>query len=208
MRVRQLFPADARDALDVDLVWGGSSEVDEGPEITARLRHILATEAHDGVTFGTDRIRVDAMHVRGALAGYRYILRSRVDRAPVDVMIDVRTDLKPRASYEAIRVERGEGAILLCRPETILRRKLEVILEAGRTRWRPKDLHDVHRLLGSLGNARIGSAIENLPLGELLAESWWREPRSRSRWRMKSWLHLPEVVAPVCAKLARLGAPT
>lgn len=207
MRVRQIFPSDERPALDVDLVWNGA--VDEA-DITARLRRTLATEAHDGVGFETERVRVDAMHVRGTLAGYRYIVRGRVDRAPVDVMIDVRTDLKLAWApiCVEVRVERGVGEIFVCRPETILRRKLEVILEAGRSRWRPKDLRDVHRLIGSFGDARIESALHGVPLHELRSESWWYEPRSRSRWRSKSRLHLPDVVAPVCETLARVAGRT
>ncbi len=179
MRVRQLFAQ--RRALDVDLVWR-----DDG-DPTPAIRRVLLREVADGVTF-EERIRVDAMHVAGALAGYRYIIAARVDGVGLDVMIDVRTDLT--LGLQPTREKFEEGVVWMCRPETIVGRKLHVLAEAGPRHWRPKDLMDVSRLLGA--NPDLDALKQGIHeaspdaafLRELFtATGWWTDPRARMRWR-------------------------
>lgn len=178
MRVRQLFAQ--RRALDVDLVWR-----DDG-DPTPAIRRVLLREVADGVVF-EERIRVDAMHVAGALAGYRYIIAARVDGVGLDVMIDVRTDLE--LGLDPTRETFEDGALWLCRLETIVGRKLRVLAEAGPRHWRPKDLMDVSRLMGSdLDRDSLRQAIgeaspDAAELRELFLGSWWSDPRARMRWR-------------------------
>src|SRR5689334_19244840 len=82
----------------------------------------------------------------------------------------------------------------MCRPETIVGRKLHALMHTGVLHWRPKDLNDLRLLLG-----RVPMHVADLPdaiaasftsRGSTTAEaralfgrgSWWGMKTSRARW--------------------------
>lgn len=194
MRMRRLPAARARPALDVDLVWGGPPDL---AAIVARLRGALARPEHDGVGLDPERLRVDAMRGPRGLMGYRAITPARVDGVGLDLHVDVRTDLTvwPAPRVERIRTDGGEAWLALCAPETLLGRKVQVLVEAGSARWRPKDLLDVQVLLasGALDDAVIeracADAFATVGVGFDAARDGWAAVRrfderpARLRWR-------------------------
>ncbi|MEC7522057.1 MAG: nucleotidyl transferase AbiEii/AbiGii toxin family protein [Myxococcota bacterium] len=215
MRMRQLTVARERPALDVDLVWRGGAD---SRGIAELLRGALADDqVGDGVELDPARLRVDAMQGPRGLMGYRAITPARVDGVGVDLRVDLRTDLQiwPPPRVERFRATTGEAWLAQCAPETLLGRKVQVIVEAGTDRWRAKDLLDVSRLLSGqpLDDAIIERACADAfaTVGSSLeaARDVWASPdllggrRARLRWRRAGGARtLDEVVAGVRRRLA------
>src|SRR5262249_49103945 len=117
-----------------------------------RLRPLLADRTvDDGVTFDTERFRVEGIWLETDFPGVRLVASAVVDGAEADFSVDVTfgEPLVPEpewGEHPTLGCQRA-ARIRMCRPETITGRKLHALTQMGLLHWRPKDLHDLHRLL-------------------------------------------------------------
>jgi hypothetical protein len=196
MRLRQAL-RDPRPALDIDLVA-------REPLVLARVRRlvheVLATSGADGVRFDAERFRVDDVVVRMERIGARVVAAGWVEGVGADVTVDIHRPLAlgPAPRLEPLLLERGEGRLVMCAPETMIARKIRITTSRGPARFRAKDLADVHRLLTELPieHDRLAHALEatfsDAPSDEQTALRTFVEPElwagaaARVRWRRRS----------------------
>lgn len=153
-----------------------------------------------------------------------------VDGSEDDFTIDVTfgEPLVPPPELHEYPLECGHSAALwMCRPETIVGRKLHALTQMGPLHWRPKDLNDLRLLLGQvpLDFTALASAIacSFTSRGNQPAEaralfgnsSWWTMKMSTARWRdfveesaeIAEERIVPENLAAVVAEVAALLQP-
>lgn len=193
MLVRQWFPSLARAALDLDLACLLPFDVED---VSRRLREVIGdSTVSDGVFFHPDRHRFDPIWLETAHPGLRMIALGRADGTLAEIQVDVTFGLPLRPERRLFQVERGSGPLLTAPPESIVGRKLQVIVGRGPRHWRPKDLNDIRLVLSSipLSERTLGDAIEGAlvgcdqELGELRdafsSPLFWGEPLARARWQ-------------------------
>jgi hypothetical protein len=192
MRVRQCFPSLDRPALDLDLACSLPFELEPMRTI---LQAVLVEPVQDGVRFDPERFRLTPIWEETQAPGLRLRALGRVDGEPAELRVDVTFGLvlHPEAERSRFVAERGAAELWMCRPESIIGRKLAVTAGLGPQYWRPKDLSDL-RMLGrlSLQPRVLGEALEASLEGcteswqdvqEALRSSWWGEPRAAARWQ-------------------------
>jgi hypothetical protein len=192
MLLRQWFPSLGRPALDLDLMCALPFDPQD---LRQRLRAVLAHPLGDGVTFNPARFRLDTIWANTPAPGLRLFAVGVVDEEVADLRVDVTFGLRPwpEPGWEEFVGERGRAQLRMCRPESIVGRKLQVIVGLGPQHWRPKDLHDL-RVLGRLPlqSHVLGEALEASLEGcaqswqdvsrTFAASSWWGEPQAVARW--------------------------
>lgn len=196
MLLRHWFRPHPRPADDLDLVSRGAFSVEA---MTRRLVPLLAEQGvDDGVTFDSRRVRVEGIWMNTAYPGVRMFASGSVDDIEDEFTVDVTfgeplVPLPTRNEYPMRSVDRS-AHLWMCRPETILGRKLHALMHAGLLHWRPKDLNDVHLLLSHvpLDVAELPEAIAAsfLSRGNTTADArslfgkdaWWGTKMSTARW--------------------------
>jgi hypothetical protein len=111
----------------------------------------------------------------------------------------------------------------MCRPETIVGRKLHALMHMGMLHWRPKDLNDLHLLL-----SRVQMNFADLPAAiaasftsrgnttadarSIFSGEWWSLKMSSARWqdfvKESKEQDVPRKLACVVAEVAERLAPS
>ena len=196
MLLRLWFRPWSRPAGDLDLVSTDKFSVDE---TARRFQPLLADESvDDGVRFDVEKFHARGIWLNTKFPGVRLFASGEVDGVADDFSVDVTFGelLVPQPEYHDYRLGCGRTVGLwMCRPETIVGRKLHALSQMGMLHWRPKDLNDLRLLLGHvpLDFAELARAIECsfTSRGNTMAEaqavfspeSWWRMKMSAARWR-------------------------
>jgi hypothetical protein len=222
MLMRHWFRPVPRPAADLDLVATFPFDV---AETRRRLAPLLADGGvGDGVAFDPERFRVEAIWQETAFPGVRVYATGEADGAADDFHVDVTfgepLEPAPVAAEYPMQECPLTARLHVCRPETIVGRKLHAIHHMGMLHWRAKDLNDVRLLLGrvpldpaALPGAIVASfASRGDPPGAargLFARPWWNLKRSVARWQAFARDRGPDVppdLAGVVAEVAgRLG---
>jgi hypothetical protein len=223
MLMRLWFRPVARPAADLDLVATFPFSVEE---TARRFVPLLADRGvDDGVTFDTERFRVEGIWQNTDFPGVRLFASGEVDGVEDEFSVDVTfgEPLLPKpepGEYPTLGGERS-ARLWMCRPETITGRKLHALMHMGMLHWRPKDLNDLRLLLDRvpMNPADLPAAIAAsfTSRGNTTADarslfrrdSWWTMKMSRARWQdfvEESGGHavpgnLAEVVAEVAERL-------
>lgn len=196
MLLRHWFRPYDRPAPDLDLVATFPFDVEETGR---RFLPLLADRGvDDGVTFDPERFRVEGIWLHTDFPGVRLFASGEVEGVEDDFSVDITfgEPLIP-APVEILYPMQG-GALStrlwICRPETILGRKLHALWHMGVMHWRPKDLNDIRLLLG-----RVPLHADDLPAaiaasftsrGDKVAQAltlftreWWSLKASAARWQ-------------------------
>jgi hypothetical protein len=197
MLMRLWFRPVARRAADLDLVATFAFDVEE---TARRFVPVLADRSvDDGVRFNAKRFRVEGIWQNTDFPGVRLFACGEVDGVEDEFSVDV-TFGEPLLPAPELRdypmLDRKLTARLwMCRPETIIGRKLHALMHMGMLHWRPKDLNDLRLLLG-----RVPMNVAELPgaiaasftsRGDTTARarsifgrnSWWTMKMSSARWQ-------------------------
>src|SRR5262249_47485256 len=137
-----------RPAADLDLVALFPLDVDE---TRRRFTPLLADRrVKDGVRLDAERFRVEGIWQNTDFPGVRIHAAGRVDRAELEFQVDVTfgepLDPPPVAGDYAMEHSPHVARLRMCRPETIVGRKLHALYHMGRMHWRAKDLNDLRLL--------------------------------------------------------------
>jgi hypothetical protein len=214
----------ARPAADLDLVATFPFSV---AETARRFTPLLAGRGvDDGVTFDSERSRVEGIWLNTDFPGVRLFAAGEVAGVEDELSVDV-TFGEPLVPAPELGVYPALGRKLaarlwMCRPETITGRKLHALRHMGMLHWRPKDLNDLRLLLG-----RVPMRLADLPgaiaasftsRGDAPADaralfgrgSWWAMKTSSARWqdfvRQSRGQEVPRDLLRVVAEVAeRLG---
>ena len=149
MLMRLWFRPFPRPAADLDLVAAFPFSVEE---TARRFVPLLADRSvDDGVVFDPERFRVEGIWLNTDFPGVRLFASGEVEGVEDDFSVDVTfgEPLIPKPTLGKYPMEGcGQTARLwMCRPETIVGRKLHALKHMGMLHWRPKDLNDLRLLL-------------------------------------------------------------
>lgn len=197
MLMRLWFRPYVRLAADLDLVATFPFSVEE---TARRFLPLLADRSvDDGVTFDTERFRVEGIWLNTNFPGVRLFAGGEVEGIEDDVSVDITfgEPLVPLPTLgEYPMLSRDLSARLwMCRPETIAGRKLHALMHMGRQHWRPKDLNDLRLLLGhvpmNVADLPEAIAASFTSRGNTMADarslfardSWWTMKMSAARWQ-------------------------
>jgi hypothetical protein len=186
-----------RPAADLDLVATFPFNVEDTARGFAALLGDRGVD--DGVTFDAERFRVEGIWLTTKSPGVRLFAAGEVDGIEDDFSVDVTfgEPLIPRpelGDYPMLGCQRT-ARIWMCRPETIVGRKLHALMHMGMQHWRPKDLNDLRLLLGQVPmNAAAlpeAIAVSFTSRGDAAADArslfgrgaWWTMKTSSARWR-------------------------
>jgi hypothetical protein len=225
MLMRLWFRPLDRPADDLDLVSTGSFSVEE---TARRLLPLLADRSvDDGVTFDTERFRVEGIWLNTDFPAVRLFASGEADGVEDELSVDVTfgEPLVPRPVLAEYPTQCGErpARLWMCRPETITGRKLHALRHMGMLHWRPKDLNDLRLLL-----SRVPMSLADLP--EAIAasftsrgdrpaqartlfgrDSWWTMKMASARWqdfvRESRGQDVPGSLAGVVAEVAERLQP-
>lgn len=197
MLMRLWFRPVDRRAGDLDLVANFPFDIEETGQ---RFLPILSDQSvNDGVVFDADRHRVEGIWLNSGFPGVRIFLSGEADEMEGELSVDI-TFNEPMipppdfADYPMAGCELT-AQLWMCRPETILGRKLHALLHMGMLHWRPKDLNDLRLLLqlvpmdhDALPDAIVASFTSRGYAPDLARqifsdESWWRMKKSSARWQ-------------------------
>jgi hypothetical protein len=196
MLMRLWFRPLPRPAADLDLVAAFPFSVGG---TARRFVPLLADRGvDDGVTFDTERYRVEGIWLNTDFPGVRLLASGKVDGVEDEFSVDVTfgEPLVPEPDVGEYPMSgRGLTARLrMCRPETITGRKLHALMYMGMLHWRPKDLNDLRLLLGRvpMNPADLPGAIaasftsRGSPAAQarelFRPDSWWAMKTSSARW--------------------------
>jgi hypothetical protein len=225
MLLRHWFRPVPRPVADLDLVATFPFDIEE---TRRRFTPLLADRGvEDGVTLDAKRFRVEGIWQNTDFPGVRIHAAGKVGRAETEFHVDV-TFGEPLDPPPTIGDYPMEGCsqtarLRMCRPETIVGRKLHALFHMGLMHWRAKDLNDL-RLLTS----RVSLDPEALPAAiatsftsrgdapgdarTFFAREWWALKRSAARWHeFVMTAHDPAVptnLAQVVADVATRLGPT
>ncbi|HYT88995.1 MAG TPA: nucleotidyl transferase AbiEii/AbiGii toxin family protein [Gemmataceae bacterium] len=220
MLMRLWFRPLARPAADLDLVSTGPFSVEE----TARRFILLLADRgiDDGVSFDTERFRIEGIWLNTDFPGVRLFASGEVDGVEDEFSVDVTfgEPLIPKPELGDYPTLGGKltARLWMCRPETITGRKLHALRHMGMLHWRPKDLNDLRLLLGRVPMNRDALpeaiALSFTSRGNLPADarsifgrdSWWTMKMSSARWqdfvRESRGQDVPRDLARVVAEIA------
>lgn len=196
MLMRLWFRPLDRPAGDLDLVATFPFDV---AETARRFRPLLADRGvDDGVTFDPERFRVEGIWLNTDFPGVRVFASGEADGVEDDFSVDV-TFGEPLEPTPVVGEYPMRGCALaarlrMCRPETIVGRKMHALAHMGMLHWRPKDLNDLRLLLGRVPldpdalpgaiTASFASRGEPPAAARLLfAREWWGMKRTAARWQ-------------------------
>lgn len=224
MLLRLWFRPYDRPAADLDLVSTYPFSVEQTAQ---RFAPLLADRSiDDGVTFDTERFRVEGIWLNTNFPGVRLFASGEVDGVEDDLSVDVTFGEPlvppPLLGDYPIRGRELTARLWMCRPETIAGRKLHALMHMGMLHWRPKDLNDLRLLL-----ERVPMNFADLPAAiaasftsrgnttaearSLFAHSWWTLKRSAARWQdfvqQANGQQVPRKLASVVAEVAERLAP-
>lgn len=195
MLMRLWFRPLVRPAGDLDLVATFPFDV---AETARRLVPLLADrEVTDGVTFDPERFRVEPIWQDTAFPGVRMFATGAVEGVEAAFSTDVTfgEPLVPEPDYRDYPMSRGAVArLLMCRPETIVGRKLHALRHMGALHWRPKDLNDLRLLLGRLPmepDALAAAIVTSFTsrgdptaaARDIFQRRWWSLKTASARWQ-------------------------
>ncbi|MGF1579769.1 MAG: nucleotidyl transferase AbiEii/AbiGii toxin family protein [Gemmataceae bacterium] len=196
MLMRLWFRPLLRLANDVDVVATFPFSVDE----TARRFVPLLSDRgfDDGVILDHERFRAEGIWLHTNFPGVRLFGAGEVDGIEEEFSVDVTfgEPLVPEPELgEYPMLGCGLTASLwMCRPETILGRKLHALLQMGRRHWRPKDINDIRLLLRhmpmNLDDLTAAIEVSFTSRGDTIDDarslfrqhSWWTTKTSAARW--------------------------
>lgn len=224
MLMRLWFRPYLRLAADLDLVSTFPFSVEE---TARRFVPLLADRGvDDGVTFDTERFRVEGIWLNTNFPGVRLFVCGEIEGVEDDVSVDVTFGEPlvppPRLGDYPMRGGALTARLWMCRPETIVGRKLHALMHMGTQHWRPKDLNDLRLLLGHvpMNRADLPEAIAAsfTSRGNTTADAraifnreWWSLKMSAARWRdfvkQSRGQEVPENLARVVAEVAARLAP-
>ncbi len=167
-------------------------------EARRRFMPVLADRTiNDGVAFDSERCRVDGIWLNTNFPAARIYAAGEVDGEEGDFTVDI-TFGEPLIPIPTLEEYPMLGCDLstslwMCRPETILGRKLHALMHMGRQHWRPKDLNDIRLLLrevpleeSELPQAIVASFMSREePLEHartVFRQDWWGMRMSAAKW--------------------------
>ena len=220
MLLRLWFRPFVRPAADLDLVATFPFSVEE---TARRFVPLLADRSvDDGVTFDSERFRVEGIWLNTDFPGVRVFACGEVD-VSVDVTFGEPLVPSPELGDYPILGRELTARLWMCRPETITGRKLHALLHMGMLHWRPKDLNDLRLLLScvplSLADLPAAITVSFTSRGNTTADartlfrrdSWWTMKMSSARWqdfaREFRGHPVPENLARVVAEVAERLEP-
>jgi hypothetical protein len=195
MLLRHWFHPLIRVAGDLDLAATGPFDV---RETGRRLVPLLADRGvADGVVFDEERVRVDGIWTDTEFPGVRMFGAGTVDGVADGFSLDVTfgEQLVPEpVACEYPTLAGPVAQVRVCRPETIVGRKLHALKQMGALRWRPKDLNDLRLLLVRvpMNPEALAEAIATsfTSRGDTPADArtlfhrkWWSLKTSAARWQ-------------------------
>jgi hypothetical protein len=223
MLMRLWFRPYLRPAPDLDLVATFPFNVEE---TARRFVPLLADRGvDDGVTFDSERFRVEGIWLNTEFPGVRLFACGEVDGIEDDFSVDI-TFGEPLVPAPVLGEYTMQGCaqtalLWMCRPETITGRKLHAVRHMGMLHWRPKDLNDLRLLL-----SRVPMNLDALPEAiaasfssrgdppsearNLFRREWWTMKTAAARWqdfvRASRGLDIPSNLAHIVREVAeRLG---
>jgi hypothetical protein len=220
MLMRHWFRPLARSANDLDLVATFAFDVEE---TARRFVPLLADRGvDDGVVFDADRYRVDGIWLNTDFPGVRMFGCGEVDGVEDEFSVDITfgEPLIPEPVLANYPMQHSalNASLRMCRPETIVGRKLHALMHMGVLHWRAKDLNDIRLLLGRvpMDAAELPAAIAAsfTSRGNAAAdaravfahEAWWIMKRSAARWHdfveASRGMEVPDSLADVVAEVA------
>jgi len=196
MLLRLWFRPLPRPAGDLDLVATFPFDIDQARR---RLAPLLADRGvEDGVTLDPERFRVDGIWLQTDFPGVRLFGTGTADGVEDEFSVDVTFGEPlvpaPEPGDYPMATSPLTARLRMCRPETIVGRKLHALNHMGSLHWRPKDLNDLRLLLGRLPldadalpaavAASFASRGDDPADARLvLRREWWALKRSAARWR-------------------------
>ena len=196
MLLRLWFRPVPRPAADLDLVATFPYDV---AETARRFLPVLADRGvADGVALDPDRVRVEPIWQETDFPGVRVYATGEADGAADEFHVDFTfgepLEPVPVAADYPMQHSPLAARLTVCRPETIVGRKLHAIHHMGMFHWRAKDLNDVRLLLGRVPHdpaalpAAVASSFASRgdPPGaarDLFDRPWWTMKRSSARWQ-------------------------
>lgn len=151
----------------------------------------------DGVRFEKQRFRIEGIWQNTDFPGVRLLASGEADGIEDEFNVDVTfgEPLVPTPEVGDYPMRDGTltARLCMCRPETIVGRKLHALWHMGMLHWRPKDLNDVRLLLSRvpLDACALPEAIAasftsrgDAPgrARTLFRSDWWTMKRSMARW--------------------------
>lgn len=180
-----------RDPVDLDYVV--TSPAWEPDVVVASVEALLRRppSGHDAVAFGG--VRAVPIWEETRFPGVRAYVEAKVAGVPDELQIDFGWGDPIETPLETIMFH-GVGPLRAVSRETMIAWKIHGLVEWGRGRWRPKDLHDLDVLLdepidegatrGALDVAFSSRETPLSDLGELLYRPAWGEsPGRRKTWK-------------------------
>ncbi len=220
MLLRHWFRPLERRAKDLDLVSRKAFSVEATAKVLVPL--LADRSVDDGVTFDASRHRVEGIWMNTPHPGFRLYACGEVqgvkDEFTVDVTFGEPLVPEPVPGLYGPMACGQAPRLWMCRPETIVGRKLHALMRAGVQHWRPKDLYDVLLLM-----QRVPMNLEDLPeaiavsftsRGNTTADarslfapqSWWLMKMALARWHDfaedTSGQEIPRDLARVVAQVA------
>lgn len=223
MLLRFWFRPLVRPASDLDLVCTSKFDLETAAR---RLVPLLSNRSvGDGVVLDAKRFRVQGIWLDTPFPGVRLCASATVAGVPDQFTVDVTfgEPLIPRPTWGEYPLPgRQPATIRMCRPETIVGRKLHALWHMGIRHWRPKDLNDVRLLLERMPmsaddlsqsiaasfTSRGDSATEARTI--FGSDSWWHWKTSSARWHdfvTKSGTAAPVGLESVVAEVERRLVP-
>jgi len=209
---------ESRDPVDLDYLVLGP-RWDPGA-VEHEVRAIVARPSPDGIALATAPLRFVPIWEETTFPGLRVIVPATMGEEEDELQIDFGYGDPLAVPNERI-VFHGVGPLSAVARETMIAWKIHGLVEWGRGRWRPKDLHDLdvllsrpadeHGVRAALEVAFTSRGTELAALAGLLFRPAWGE----STGRRKLWKKLALTVrgeadfararARVRALLARIG---
>lgn len=195
MLLRHWFRPLSRPAEDLDLVSTFSFDVQE---VAQRFLPVFTDRTVcDGVTFDTERIRVEGIWLDTGSPGARIFASGVVGEVEMDFHVDLTFGPPPRPDPVFGEIPNSCGQpmqLWLSRPETIVGQKIQALCHLGMLSWRPKDLNDLRLLLLHVPmsdidlHRAIAAYLDDLGCGGqdgralFQPTSWWNMKLSKARW--------------------------
>ena len=195
MLMRLWFRPLDRPASDVDLA---ATIPFDAKETGRRLVPLLADrDIDDGVVFDAERVRVEGIWLDTPFPGVRMFASGEVDGIEDEFSLDVTfgEQLVPEpTTSDYLTSSSCVARLRMCRPETIVGRKLHALAHMGALHWRAKDLNDLCLLLkrvpldpdalvGAIASSFTTRGNTTADARALFRHEWWTRKTSTVRWQ-------------------------